>query len=291
MYKLLAIDLDGTLLNSYGEISEENKKAILEAKAQGIEVVLASGRIVDSVKRMAEEVDTKKYLIAGNGTVIMSIEDNKIIHENFIPKEKALEIIEICKANSMFCNVYTQKGIIAPSLNHNVQVYYYENSQKQEEKRTNINIVQDIYEYVKEINTSPISKINICDDNKIIFDRITNMLGKIDDVSIIGTEHASKRVIRSGTEYVCLQYYYTEITNKEANKWDAIKKIADRLGIREEEIAVIGDNINDEKMIQKAALGIAMGESSDTLKNKADKVTLDNNNDGVAYAIRNYILQ
>lgn len=290
MYKFLAIDLDGTLLNSYGEISEENKKAVLEAKNQGIEVVIASGRIADSAKKFANEVNANKYLIAGNGTVIMDVENNNIIYENFIPKEKALEIIKICEENSMFYNVYTQKGIIAPRLNHNVQVYYYENSQKEEEKRTNINIVEEVYDYIKETNTSPISKIDICDDNKIIFDRITNRLRKIDGVSIIETEHKSKRIIRAGTEYVGLQYYYTEITNKEANKWQAIKKIADILQIKDEEIAVIGDNINDEEMIKRAGLGIAMGESSETLKNKSDKVTLDNDNDGVAYAIHNYIL-
>lgn len=290
MYKLLAIDLDGTLLNSRGEISEENRMAILDAKKQGIEVVLASGRIVDSVKKMSDEISANKYLIAGNGTVIMDIEKNSIIHENYIPKEKALEIIEICEENSMFYNVYTQKGIITPSLNYNVQVYYYENSQKEEEMRTNINIVPDIYKYVKEINTSPIFKINICDDNKIIFDRITNRLKQIDGVSIIETEHKSKRVIRSGTENIDLQYYYTEITNEKANKWEAIRKIASILEIKDEEIVAIGDNINDEEMLKRAGLGIAMGESSETLKSKADKVTFDNDNNGVAHAIRNYII-
>ena len=290
MYKLLAIDLDGTLLNSNGEITEEDKKAIMEAKSYGIEVIIASGRNVDSVKRIAEEIGVNKYLIAGNGTVIMDVLQNSVIHENFIQKEKALEIIEICEENSMFYNVYTQKGIITSKLNHNVQVYHYENSQKEEDKRTNINIVEDIYNYIKEINTSPIFKINICDDNKIIFDRITNRLRKIEKVSIIETEHKSKRVIRAGTEYVDVQYYYTEITNKAANKWEAIKKVSEILEIKEDEIVVIGDNINDEEMIKQAGLGIAMGESSDTLKSKADKITLDNDNNGVAYAIRKYIL-
>lgn len=290
MYKLLAIDLDGTLLNSYGEISEQNKTAILEAQNQGIEVIIASGRIVDSVKKIAEEIESNKYLIALNGTVIMDIKKNTIIHEDFIPKEKVLEIIELCEENSIFYNVCTQKGIITPSLNYNVQVYHYENSRKEETKRTNINVVKDMYEYIKNINTSPISKINICDDNKIIFDRITNKIRMLEGVSIISSEHKSKRVIRSGTEYINLQYYYTEITNEKANKWEAIKKIADILEIKENEIVTIGDNINDEKMLKRAGLGIAMGESTEELKNVADKVTLDNDNDGVAYAIRNYVL-
>ena len=109
-------------------------------------------------------------------------------------------------------------------------------------------------------------------------------------MSIIETEHKSKRVIRSGTEDIDVQYYYTEITNKEANKWEAIKKIAEQLQIEKEEIAVIGDNINDEEMIKNAGMGIVMGQSPNTLKSKADKITLDNDKSGVAYAIEKYIL-
>lgn len=72
----------------------------------------------------------------------------------------------------------------------------------------------------------------------------------MEGVSIISTEHKSKRVIRSGTEYINLQYYYTEVTNEKANKWEAIKKIAQILQIEENHVVAIGDNINDEEMIK-----------------------------------------
>lgn len=290
-YKLLAIDLDGTLLNSYGEISDENKRAIKKAQENGIEVVLASGRVPDSIERYAKEIDSQKFLIAGNGTILKDIQKNEIIYDNFISKEKALKIIRMCEENSVFCNVYTQKTIITKELNYNVQYYYYENSKKDDELRTNINVVNDIYKYVEQINTSPISKINICDENKIIFNSIVNKLKRINGVTILDVEHMSKKVIKKGSEFIDLQYYYTEITNEKADKWEAIKELARIMNIQKKEIIAIGDNINDEKMINNAGLGIVMGKSALSVRQNKNIVTKSNNENGVAYAIYNYILK
>ena len=71
MYKLIAIDIDGTLLNSYGEVSKENKDAIQKAISKGVEIVLASGRPIMSVKNLANELDTNKYIICGNRSYII----------------------------------------------------------------------------------------------------------------------------------------------------------------------------------------------------------------------------
>ena len=80
MYKLIAIDLDGTLLNSYGEISEENKKAIKKAREKGIEVVLASGRMASSIKSFANEIGANNYVIAGNGALVIDVQNNEILY-------------------------------------------------------------------------------------------------------------------------------------------------------------------------------------------------------------------
>ena len=87
MYKLVAIDLDGTLLNSKGLISEKNKNAIKKAQENGIEVILASGRSKDSVKNFALEINSNKYLIAGNGALAYDIQKNKDIYD-FVKTKK-----------------------------------------------------------------------------------------------------------------------------------------------------------------------------------------------------------
>ena len=102
MYKLIAIDLDGTLLNSYGEITNENKQAIKYAIDKGVQVVLASGRDPGTMKKISLELGINNYLIAGNGASVYDIQLNKNVYESFIEKEKTLQIIKLCKENSIF---------------------------------------------------------------------------------------------------------------------------------------------------------------------------------------------
>ena len=83
MYKLMAIDLDGTLLNSFGEVSENTRKALLAAKAQGTEVVLSSGRPISSTESLALELGVDNYLISGNGAAVYDIKNQKILYDRF----------------------------------------------------------------------------------------------------------------------------------------------------------------------------------------------------------------
>ena len=84
MYKLIAIDLDGTLLNSYGNVSSEDKTQVKRAVEQGVEVVLTSGRVTDSVENIAKEVGADRFLISGNGATIFDFQENKPIYDRFI---------------------------------------------------------------------------------------------------------------------------------------------------------------------------------------------------------------
>ena len=181
MYKLIAIDLDGTLLNSYGEITNENKQAIKYAIDKGVQVVLASGRDPGTMKKISLELGINNYLIAGNGASVYDIKLDKNIYESFIEKEKALQIIKLCKENSIFFNIYTNKGIITESLNYNVKVFNNENNYKPNNKRTNIEVTTDIYNYIRN-NELDILKIIICDNSKIIFNNIMDKLKKIKNV-------------------------------------------------------------------------------------------------------------
>lgn len=109
MYKLIAIDLDGTLLNSYGEISEENKLAIKKAIESGCEVVLTSGRVMSSIKNFSKEIGAENFLISGNGSAILDIKNDNIIYNQNLEKEKVLKIVKLCDENSIYYSVYTEK--------------------------------------------------------------------------------------------------------------------------------------------------------------------------------------
>lgn len=289
-YKLIAIDLDGTLLNSNGEISRENKLALRKIKELGVEIVLTSGRMSSSIKAIAEEIGANNYFISGNGTIIYDIKENKVIYDKSLPKEKALKIIKTCENNSIFCSVNTEQSIISKNLNFNILVYNYENSKKEENKTTKINIVNNLYDYIKENNRSPISKITVCDENKIVFNRIIKILKEIPNINVLDVSHMSQKVIKCGTNKIDIKYFYTEITNKNVNKWEAINFLINKLGIKSEEIVAIGDNINDIEMIQNAGLGIVMGNSALSNKNISDIIVKSCNESGVAEAINKYML-
>ena len=135
MYKLVAVDLDGTMLNSYGEVTQNTKRVIKKTIQKGTEVVIASGRSIDSIKTIAKEIGSSKYIIAGNGAVVYDIKNDEILYEKYIPKSKALDIIKICEENSISYNVYTNKSIIANNLRYNVLYYYKENLKKEDSKK------------------------------------------------------------------------------------------------------------------------------------------------------------
>lgn len=290
MYKLVAIDLDGTLLNSYGEISNKNKKMLQKAIQKGTEIVLASGRPIMSVKNLANEIGCDNYIICGNGAITYDLQKEEIIYNRFLEKSKVLQIIKICEENSIFYNVYTKDTILTKNLNYNILFYNQENATKPESKKTRINIVEDIYEYIKNRKEEDYLKITICDNDKIIFGSIIRKLRQIKDTDVLDVAHMSRKMIKDGTENVLMEYFYTEITNINVDKWQAIEDLIQKLQIKKEEVIAIGDNINDAEMVKQAGLGVMMQNAAPYIKEMADIIVKDNDNDGVAEVIEKYIL-
>ena len=128
-------------------------------------------------------------------------------------------------------------------------------------------------------------------DNKIIFDRIISKLKNIKEVNVLDVEHMTKKIIKTGTEEVTIEYYYTEITSEGVNKWNAISRLIDILNISKEEVITIGDNANDIMMIKEAGMGVIMGNAAPYLKDSANFETKTNNEDGVAEALEKLILE
>ena len=290
MYKLMAIDLDGTLLNSYGEVSKETREALLKAKNNGTEVILASGRPISSTKTLALELGIDNYLISGNGAAVYDIKKEEIIYDRFLSKEQVINIAQLCEEYSFFYNVYTEDEVITSSLNYNVLFYHKENVKKPEEKRTHINVVQNILEYIEQSGKDRFLKITVCDESKFIFNSIIKKLKAIDGIDILDVEYMSRKKIKSGTDDISIEYYYTEITNENVNKWSAIEFLLNKLKINKEEVITVGDNVNDKEMIQNAGMGVVMGNGNPKMKEIANKVVADNNSEGVLEALKKFVL-
>ena len=284
MYRLVAIDLDGTMLNQYGIITEETKDVIKKVQEKNVEVIIASGRAINSVKNFSKEINSQNYFISGNGAITYDIQNDKILYENILSKQKVLQIIKVCEENSIYYNVYTENGIIAKSLNYNTLYYYKDNLSKPEENQTHINIVENVYEYIEQ-REEKILKIMICDEHQSVFNSIIRKLKEISQIEVLEVSHMSRKIIKQGTEEIKLEYFYTEVSAQNVDKWNAIENLIKILGISKEEVVAIGDNANDLKMIQNAGLGKAKGESAPYIKQSADKVALGNDENGVAQAL------
>lgn len=289
MFKLITIDIDGTLLNSYGEVTNENKQAIQKALNKNIDVVLTSGRMPKAILPIANEINSNKYLISGNGATIYDIQKNETIYNNYMSKNKVLEIIDLCEKNSMFYNIYTNNSILTKSLNYNILFYNNENKRNSEDKKIKINIVENLYDYVNNYEGEDFLKFTICDSDQMIFKSIIRKLKTIKNIDVLEVAHMSHKIIQHGTDEFEISYFYTEITNKNVNKWTAIEKLIKILNITKNEVMAIGDNINDKEMIENAAMGIVTGNSSPLMKKIADIVVATNDENGVAEAINKYI--
>lgn len=291
MDKIIVIDLDGTLLNSNAEISKENREAIKRSKEKGAKIMLASGQTPRVIKSYALDLEADKYIICGNGAIIYDIEKNETIYQNFIPKEKVLKIIKILEENNIYYSVYTEKAILCKNLNYNVLAYNADNSKKEENKKTNISIIENVYEYIDKMNIKNIYKINFCEKDETIFNNILRKMEQIHNVDILNIPKSVKKVIKTENSETTLEYFYTDISNKNVNKWTAIQYLMKKMKFEKEDIIAIGDNANDKMMIENAGIGIVMGDGALVTQTDKGKIVSGYNENGVAEGIEKYYLK
>ncbi len=254
-------------------------------------MLLHLGRTIDSIKSFSKEVGIENFLISGNGAAVYNMKKDEILYSKFLSKEQVLEIAKICEENSIHYNVYTETEIITKNLSYNVLYYYKENLKKPESKRTFINIVPDMLEYIQNLKNENFLKITICDEDIKIFNSIIKKIKMIDKFGVLDVEYMSRKKIKSGTEEFLIEYYYTEITNENVNKWTAIEYLINKIGIDKKDVVAIGDNMNDREMIENSGLGIVMGNANPFMKICGDIIVADNNSDGVCQAFEKYILR
>lgn len=267
MYKIIAIDMDGTLLNTEKVITEKTKVALKKAGEMGVKVVLASGRPIDGLKRYLEELDLMKedeYVLSYNGCLVQEIKTEKIICE-FGLKGKDLHSFYDISCN-LGVNIHAfspKRGLITPKTSRYTEV------------EATINKID----------------INICDFASIKEDEDIIKIMLIDEPEILQkAEDAIPKELYDKYNIVKSTPYFLEIISKDAGKGVGLKALADHLNVKQEEVIAVGDAGNDLDMIEYAGLGVAMANASDDVKEIADYITADHNEDGVAKVIEKFIL-
>ncbi len=258
--KLVAVDLDGTLLNSKSRISDRNKKAIAECLSRGIKVVLSTGKSIVFVDRIIRELNLVDPQIVYGGTAIIDKNSN-ILAALKISRISCMEVIKMAREWKRGCAIGTTDGVVYYEKGHP----YLENLAMSGEPMIKVKdlMVDEITE------NSLLFTITIEED-----DQFNNFL-KLNIRKDIKTR-------RGGP-------YYLNVLNRKAGKVFGIKKVSKLTGVRRNQVLAIGDSENDLGIIKFAGIGIAMNNSPEIVKKSADFVVSDNDRDGVAEAIYKYV--
>lgn len=270
-YKLVAIDMDGTLLNSKNEVSERTKVAIEKAKAKGVNVVLATGRILKSALQYGVDLDIKNPIVACNGAIIVN-EQQEIIYKKPLDKNIIEHILDIGKQNNIYYHFYDEYGFYANTLVDEVVNFYNTANSKLKGLDLDINIFEEKQEILmrKDLN---VLKFMFIDDSQ---EKLYKVRKELDEMGVLTTSSSWDNNI--------------EVMGKGVSKGEGLSYICNQLNIDPKQVIAIGDNENDLPMLKFAGLGVAMGNSKDDIKTISDYTTSTNNEDGVAKVIEKFIL-
>jgi Cof subfamily protein (haloacid dehalogenase superfamily) len=281
MITSITSDMDGTLLNEHQEVSEANKKAILDAQKQGIEFMVATGRSYEEARYVLEDAGISCDIICVNGAEVRN-KDGEIIHQAGIQSAHAKEIAAALNETGIYFEVYTDKGTytenyemgielivdIFTTANPEVTEKQVRQAARERFEKGHINLVED---YEKIFN----------DESQLVY---KFLVFSFDDKQLKAADEKLKgiggiAVSSSGKENL-------EVNSIDAQKGVALQKLLKNKGLSAEQAMAMGDNLNDLSMMKVAGRPVAMGNALDEIKEYCTYQTALNREDGVAKAIR-----
>lgn len=265
-YKALALDLDGTLMDSNKKLSEVNKKAIWKAIDKGTAVILASGRPLFGVEPVADMLELKErggYILAYNGGNILDCRTGKLIFSKQIPEECLADICRIAKENKVQPLTYFENKILAENDKDEYVI---------KEAFCNgaeIKVVEDIAAFVD----YPVAKLLVVGEH----------------AKLLPVKAALEQLHGNVLDIFFSEEYFLEIVPKNVAKDEALSALMKILGIDREELIACGDAMNDVSMIKYAGLGVVMANAYENIKQYGDYIAPSNDDNGVAAVIEKFI--
>lgn len=255
-YKIVFIDIDGTLRNKKGIITNENINTIKKLKELGIIVVITSGRNLGHTIEISKKCGASNYIISSSGSQIYDYHKNDYIWKKTIDKNDLIDLYSIFSKYNL--NILIQDGSLS------VDSLKYSNDEISFDEFINN---KDIYQCAfTSYDISTMIKV------KEEIDKLNNMTIKDSNINY--------KIIPK------INFAYYDIAPSLVSKGYAIKKLCEHLNIDLKDSIAIGDGINDISMFEVVGLSVAMGNSTDYVKKKADIITLDTDNNGVSYILK-----
>lgn len=270
--KMIGLDLDGTVLTEKKELTVRTREAISRALAQGVVVLVATGRPWMGVPEELRHFPGMHYALTSNGARIIDTQTDQVIEEHLLGPDLAQKVLEICGKYDTLQEVYFDGQGYAPADKMNCVEKYHKNPSMCEYMRKTRIPVDDISELVKKENRG--------------LDKVQALFADMNERRAAWKELEAE----AGLELVGSLRYNIEINAAGVNKGKGLVNLGRMLGIRREEIMACGDGDNDIVMLREAGFGVAMANGEEKVKEAADYITLSNEEDGVADVIEKYVL-
>ena len=267
-YKLLVLDVDGTLLNDEREISKRTLAALLKVQQMGVRIVLASGRPTYGLMPLAKTLELGNYggfVLSYNGCQIIKAQNGEILFEQRINPEMLPYLEKKARKNGFAIFTYHDDTLITDSPDNE----YIKN----EALLNNLKIIRED-EFSTAIDFAPCKCMLVSDKEK----------------ALIGLEQHWEKRLAGTLDAFRSEPYFLEVVPCGVNKANTLGALLEHLGVTREEVIAVGDGVCDVTMLQLAGMGVAMGHSQDSVKVCADYVTASNEEDGVALAVEKLIL-
>ncbi len=268
--KLIALDIDGTLLNSARQITQASKNAIEKARKQGVMVVPCSGRHFSGTRPIAMQAGMGDVVICGNGALVTTW-DGSVISGKMLDPQRCLELLRFCEYYHLGGNLYANDVLYTLAPNGVTRYYERMNAQLPPEMQCRYSFVTDLAAVIEE-HASDILKFEIFPLPDEPREVLLAMLERCPDMWAEGNLRTSVELHASGV-----------------SKATGLRDAASYFGIPMAQVLAAGDAENDIAMLRAAGLGAAMGNAIDAAKESADEVIPSNDEDGVAWVIQKYL--
>jgi Cof subfamily protein (haloacid dehalogenase superfamily) len=258
-YKLIALDVDGTLLNDEYMLTEKTKYAVRRANEAGAQIVLCTGRGPQNTLPLLDELGLEGIVITHNGAATIQSKDHSVLHQVAFRAEEIKPFVEYCRGQQAHFALNAPFELYVEEYNGVIKAMY------------NKFMLQPIL--TKDVFALDIEMVK---------------LSAYSDQAAMDLIEAEWRAMNSPLSIIRSGHQFIDIMHAEASKGHALRRLAEDAGFKQEEIMAIGNYYNDSEMIVYAGLGIAMNNSPEPVKLQANETTASNNEDGVYQAIMKY---
>ncbi len=265
--KLIVSDFDGTLANSQNEVSEENISAINQFVSDGGIFAVCTGRILPSILPRVRQMGLKGLVIACQGSVVADIESGKILRNIKLDSKQTSYICAQLEAIGANVQAFTDEGFYTDIPAESEHLKLYEQITGINARHTDMSVSSYVLQH--NISSQKVASLVAYEEQAELFEKL-------------------KAIFGGQFEVTCSAKVLIEITPVGENKGTALEFLSSHYGIPRECTCAVGDNLNDLPMIEAAGCGVAVGNASPALKERAKTVTVTNDENAVAKVIREY---